>query len=93
MQDRAIGNIGVDAMTNRDLLRLGPKRLEEGRMRLLRNQNAVHRNANLPHVGERAPRRGGRRLGDVGVTEYDERRLPAQLERQALHSVSRGAHD
>jgi hypothetical protein len=54
MQDRAISDAGIDAMSERDPLRLFRQRLEKGRMRLLRDEDPIHRNADLPHIGEGA---------------------------------------
>ena len=45
------------------------------------DNDAVHRDADLAHVGEGATRRRRRRFFDVGVIQNDERTLSAEFER------------
>ena len=77
----------------RSCLRLGGQRLDELVVDRLRDQDAIHGDADLAHVRERAPRRRRGCLGHVGVIEHDERALAAEFERQAFHLVGGGAHD
>ena len=92
VQHRAVGDARINPVAEPDAARLGGQSFDERLVNRIRDQNAIHRDADLPHVGERAARRGRRRFRDVGVVENDERALAAELQRQSLHRVGGRPH-
>ena len=79
VQNWAIGDARINPMTELDSPRLGSQSVNEFRVNHIRNQNAIHRDADLPHVGEGAARRGRRRFRDVSIAENDERAMAAEF--------------
>ena len=79
VQNRTIGDARINPMTELDTARLGSQSLHEFVVNRSRNQYAIHRDADLPHVGEGAARRGRRRFHDVSVAENDERAVAAEF--------------
>ena len=71
----------LDAMAKLHLERLLGERLDEGVIHRFHDNDAVHRDADLAHVGEGATRRRCRRFLNVGVIQDDERTLSAEFER------------
>ena len=93
VEDRSVGDSTLDAVTKFHLTRLLGERLDEGVVNGFHDNDAVHRDADLAHVGEGATRRRCRRFLNVGVIQHHKRTLSAEFERQALQRVGSRAHD
>jgi hypothetical protein len=81
MQNRPVGDAGIDPVAELDPSGLCREGIEKWFVQRVHNEDPVHGDADLPHIGERPTRGGRRRLRRVGVVQHDERALPAEFQR------------
>jgi hypothetical protein len=93
VEDRSIADAILDTVTKFHLSRLLGERLDEGVVNGFHDNDAIHRDADLTHVGKGATRSYRSCLLNVGVVQDDERTLSSEFEREALQRVGSSAHD
>ena len=79
VQNRTIGDSGLSSVSELDAARLRTESVHEFVVNCIRNQNTIHRDAGVSHVGEGAARRGRGGLRYVGVAENYERAMAAEF--------------